>query len=149
MPQERERGGRGSWGKHCWGQKRCPRDLAPSSPASPSCFQPVSRHARPQLNPDWLPSSLPLSDWLDPVITALPLYAFCTPSDKERLRKINRRGLILPDMKSNQGLVKAKDIWMVLKSSPSGFVFATWPGSVAINYFCSDFFTSDIDLWSF
>ena len=50
----------------------------------PSCFQPASRHARPQLDPDWLSLALPASDWLQRVITALPLYGcYCTASNEE------------------------------------------------------------------
>ena len=77
----------GGWfgGKHCWGQmwKRWPCDLASSSPLLPSCFQPASRHATsPQLPPDWLNSTLLPSHWLEEVITALPLYGYCTASNK-------------------------------------------------------------------
>ena len=50
----------------------------------PSCFQPASRHARPQLDPDWLSLALLASDWLQRVITALPLYGcYCTASNEE------------------------------------------------------------------
>ena len=48
----------------------------------PSCFQPASRHASPQLDPDWLNSTLLASHWLEEVITALPLYGYCTASNK-------------------------------------------------------------------
>ena len=59
----------------------------------PSCFQPASRHARPQLDPDWLSLALPASDWLQRVITALPLYGcYCTASNEEWLKMVIEKG---------------------------------------------------------
>ena len=59
----------------------------------PSCFQPASRHARPQLDPDWLSLALLASDWLQRVITALPLYGcYCTASNEEWLKMVIEKG---------------------------------------------------------
>ena len=104
-------------GKHCWGQmwKSCPCDLPSSSPASPSCFQPASRHARPQLDPDWLNPTLPPWYWLGQVITALPLYGYCTASNKGWLKRVIEKAhcwegsLILP-WKLRQRLIKTNHL---------------------------------------